>query len=137
MNAFRKRLVMLVLLNYVSFCYSMQISLGTELQLLLSSPHTKAESFAPLLLQAQNQRNNTVMQAILDHMQRDTKKLNELISATQNTYDNNGDNLAITIAKKLDEPSPKMMDFYGNWKEQQSLATLTPEKAESMNEDDL
>ncbi len=33
--------------------------------------------------------------------------------------------------------APKMMDFYGNWKELQTLATLTPEKAEKMSPEEL
>jgi len=63
------------------------------------------QKLAPMLLEAQNKHAHNFTQKMLDNIQNNPDKLNQLMEQAVNLYENNGDNLAINLAKKLDNTS--------------------------------
>lgn len=98
------------LIILISFCiiniHPMQQLLDpVAINKILSSHNISVETLAPLFLTAQNKNQDNVTQIMLDYIQSKPDMLTQLITFTHDIYDNNGDNLAITIAKKLDDSS--------------------------------
>jgi hypothetical protein len=72
---------------------------------MLSSHNISIETLVPLFLTAQNKNQDDVIQIMLDYVQSKPDLPTQLMTLTRDHYDNNGDNLAITLAKKLNDPS--------------------------------
>src|SRR5579863_7067134 len=105
MRILRLRYVIMLSLYITNACCMHTMPDQTAINTLLSNPNTTIESLVPLFLRAQNQKQDAIIQIMLNSIQNDPDKLNQLMTLTRTLYDDNGDNLAITLAKKLDDSS--------------------------------
>lgn len=70
---------------------------------MLSDPNISLQALTPIFLTAQNRNQDIIIKSMLDYVQNRPGMLDQLITQTQTIYDDNGDNLAISLAKKLDD----------------------------------
>ena len=68
---------------------------------MLTRPDIASEELVPLLLIAQNNNQDIIIQNMVGYVQHKPEMVNKLMMLTRTMYDNNGDNLAIAVAKKL------------------------------------
>ena len=65
---------------------------------MLNRQDITSEELVPLLLIAQNNNQDVIIQNMVGYVQRKPEMVNKLMMLTRTMYDNNGDNLAVTIA---------------------------------------